>query len=215
VGELDNSYNGEPEPGNQLASIDLAYSFPVGKSTTLKLYTEGTAEDQNVIMPFQFARLIGATIYGSHGDKGAHWRATFEYSDTVNTLAWIIGKRRFNGIYVHHLYRSGYNYHSQPIGHSLYNDTRLLSFTAEYRSQHDWRYVFKYHNAIVNMDGKSFILPHLPTKNINVIEADISKSFSNHRINLKTQYIHNKNKLSKATNSNFTIEITWTINLTN
>ena len=219
VGELDNSYNGEPEPGNQLASIDLAYSFPIGETTTLKLYAEGTAEDQNVIMPFQFARLMGFTLYGAHGNQGNHWRAGFEYTDTANTLAWIVGKRRFGTIYHHHIYRSGYKYEGESIGHSLFNDTRLFTISLSYNDSEDWGYNIKYHNAFINMDGLSSDIKtagqqpiHKPAKYVNIIEGTIQKSFSNHSFEIGVYYMRSHFILPIKSESQFSVELTWKIN---
>jgi hypothetical protein len=202
-----------------LASIDLAYSFSISKETTLKLYAEGTAEDQNVILPFQFSRLLGATIYSSHGDQGNSWRATFEYSDTADTLVWIFGKRQFNVMYNHGIYQSGYKYKQMPIGHSLFNDSRLFTLSLTYNASNNWMYNLKLHNAFINMDGLSTEYKanqspiHKLANHVNIIEATISKEFSAHQIKLNIQYMNTKFVLPHTPINNFNIQLSWKFNL--
>ncbi|WP_339862395.1 capsule assembly Wzi family protein [Paremcibacter congregatus] len=172
VGDLDNTGTAN-EPGNQLASIDLAYSMAVGERTSLKLYAEGTAEDQNVVLPFQFAKLIGASLYGPYGDDGASWRLTTEYSDTTSRHAWLFGKQRYNVIYRHFIYGTGYRYKTRSIGHSLDNDSRLLSVVTQYQSPNGWEYTAKYHHVKINIDGKGGNSVSLPNETMDIFEASM------------------------------------------
>jgi len=185
VGNLDNTGTVN-EPGNQLASIDLAYSMGVGKNTSLKLYAEGTAEDQNVIMPFQFAKLLGASLYGPYGDDGASWRLTTEFSDTRDKLAWLFGKERYNVIYEHFIYNTGWRYKGRTLGHSLDNDSRLISVIAQYQDSNGWAYTAKYHQATINIDGTGKNTVSVPTKNISIFEASVQRDidFGNIKANL-------------------------------
>lgn len=172
VGNLDNTGTAN-EPGNQLASIDLAYSMNLSKNTSLKLYAEGTAEDQNVIMPFQFAKLIGASIYGPYGDDGASWRLTTEFSDTTSRHVWLFGKQRYNVVYEHFIYRTGYRYKDRSLGHSLDSDSRLLTLSAQFNAANNWAYTAKYNRAEINIDGAGRNSVSVPTKNITIFEASV------------------------------------------
>lgn len=185
-GNLDNTGTTN-EPGNQLASIDLAYSMAVGKTTSLKLYAEGTAEDQNVILPFQFAKLLGASIYGPYGDKGARWRLTAEFSDTVSQLAWLFGKRRNNVIYEHFIYQTGYRFKGRTLGHSLDNDSKLISVVAQYQDYSGWEYTVKYHNAKINVDGVGNNSVSVPKKYLDIFDASIQGDigFGNLKVTLR------------------------------
>ncbi len=172
VGDLDNTGTAN-EPGNQLASIDLAYSMAIGKNTALKLYAEGTAEDQNVVFPFQFAKLLGASIYGPFGNKGSSWRITTEYSDTISRNVWLFGEQRNNVIYEHFIYKTGYRYQGRPLGHSLDNDSRLISIIAQYQDSNNWEYIVKYHNAKINVDGTGNNTVSVLNKKIDIYEASL------------------------------------------
>lgn len=210
VGDLDNT-GSENEPGNQLASIDLAYSMGLSKNTTLKIYAEGTAEDQNVIMPFQYARLIGATLYGPYGDGGAGWRLTAEYTDTASTHAWLFGKRGYNVIYEHSIYKTGYRYKARSLGHSLDNDSKLLTLEAKFQTVNNWEYTFKYNRAKINIDGSSRIFFPTPAKNIDVLEAGFQGDviFGNFFINMKHSFDSDP---TLGINASFTtIGINWAL----
>ena len=172
IGDLDNTGTIN-EPGNQLASIDFSYSLSVGDKANLKLYIEGTGEDEYYLMPFQFAKLIGASLYGPYGDMGGRWRLTTEFSDTVSRHAWLFAKQRNNVIYEHFIYRTGYRYKGRPLGHSLDNDSKLISVVAQYQGSNNWEYTVKYHNAKINVDGTGNNTVSVPNKNINIFEASI------------------------------------------
>ncbi|PHZ84855.1 capsule assembly Wzi family protein [Paremcibacter congregatus] len=172
VGDLDNTGTAN-EPGNQLASIDLAYSMAVGERTSLKLYAEGTAEDQNVVLPFQFSRLIGISAFGAYGESGASWRMTAEITDTADTLVWLFGTRRFNVMYEHSIYGTGYRYQGRAVGHSLDNDSKLISIVWEYKGFNGWGYTAKYHRARINVDGTGNNTVSVSNENIDVFEVSL------------------------------------------
>lgn len=194
VGELENKVG---EPGNQLASIDFSYSMGLGSNSNIKFYIEGTAEDEFILVPFQFAKLIGISLYGPYGDDGAQWRFTTEYTDTVSKHVWLFAKQRFNLIYEHHLYRTGYRYKGRSIGHSLDSDSRLLSVVAQYTDSSGWEYTAKYHHAEINIDGTGRTvfnignagrtLVVIPNNNIDIFETKIHGSigFGDLTFNLK------------------------------
>jgi len=170
IGDLDNpdTLNGiNEEPGNQLASIDLSYSFKLANNKVLKLYAEGTAEDQNVILPFQFARLLGASILSSNDN---YWSVTAEFSDTVSTHYWIGGQRKPNVIYKHHIYKTGYHYKNRSLGHTLDSSSRLVSLSFEYLTNNNTHYSMKFHNAVVNSSSAGVNTLSKTKKIINLLE---------------------------------------------
>lgn len=170
VGELENK---KGDPGNQLASLDFSYTMGLGSKSNVKFYVEGTAEDEWILFPFQFSRLIGTTAFGAFGDDGASWRLTAEYTDTADTLVWLFGNRRYNVMYEHSTYRTGYRYKGRAIGHSLDNDSKLISVVGQFKDTNNWEYIIKYHRAEINVDGSGNNTLSLPRKNINIFEASV------------------------------------------
>ncbi|NOZ42956.1 MAG: capsule assembly Wzi family protein, partial [Alphaproteobacteria bacterium] len=205
---------GENKPGgsgNQLASIDLGYTMAVGKRTSLKLYAEGTAEDQNVIMPFQYARLVGATFYGPWGDKGGQWRLTTEISDTRDSLAWFFGRIRYNVIYEHSTYTTGYRFRGRSLGGSLDNDSILISVAGEYQAPDGWLYRLKYHRAEINIDGAGKNTVSVPRKNLNIIEASVTGSLGFGKIKLDLRHASDGIPRLGNTGAFTTIGIDWSV----
>ena len=144
------------EPGNQLASVDMAYSFGIGKDTVLKIYGEATAEDEagELFLPKRFARLFGASAYGPWGISGAKWRATVEYADTTSTEYILFGRRIPNAIYEHSIYHNGYRYKGRTLGHNLDSDGRLLLGHMEFTTDEGMNFDLEYKNVAVNRDGR-------------------------------------------------------------
>ncbi|MEZ5757452.1 MAG: capsule assembly Wzi family protein [Emcibacteraceae bacterium] len=130
VGDLDNTGT-RNEPGNQLASIDLSYSTNFGDKS-LKIYAEGTAEDQNVILPFQYSRLVGGTLTMPIGENGDSLSINAELSDSGDVQAWFFGKRYPGTMYNHSIYGTGHRYDGRSLGHSLDTDSRLASLMISY-----------------------------------------------------------------------------------
>ncbi|WP_417624793.1 capsule assembly Wzi family protein [Paremcibacter congregatus] len=210
VGDLDNTGTAN-EPGNQLASIDLAYSMAVGERTSLKLYAEGTAEDQNVVLPFQFAKLIGASLYGPYGDDGASWRLTTEYSDTTSRHAWLFGKRKNNTLYEHFIYKSGYRYKGRSLGHSLDNDSKLISVIVQYQGSNDWEYTAQYHYADINVDGNGKNTVSVPNKRISIFEVLLQRNIGFGKIKIDLRH-SGKNISTLGSSSAFTsCGVLWSI----
>ncbi len=181
VGDLENRAG---DPGNQLASIDLSYTAGLGRMSNIKIYAEGTAEDEHIIVPFQFSRLIGATVFGAFGNDGASWRFTAEYTDTANTLVWLFGERRYNVMYEHSTYQTGYRYKGRAIGHTLDNDSKLISVVGQFKDANDWEYTVKYHRANINVDGAGKNTLSLARKDINIFEASIQGDIGFSHFNL-------------------------------
>ncbi len=187
--DLDNTTGIKQEPGNQLASIDVSYTMQVDNSIFLKIYGEGAAEDEleKFFVPFKYSGLAGATLYGSHGAKGAQWRVTMEYSDTSSHNAFLFGKQRFNLIYEHDIYKTGYRYKGRSLGHSLDNDSKLTSVVVQYQDSYGREYTAKYQNVKINVDGTGRNPLSVPNRNIDIFEASVQSDFGigNIAVNLR------------------------------
>ena len=180
-GDLDNFGDTKEDilnqPGNQLASLDFAYSFSVKDDINIKLYFEGTAEDLVIVLPYTYARLAGVTFYGPYGDAGSHWRITTEASDTTGSLAWLYGHHRKGVLYNHFIYKTGYRYKGRTIGHSLDSDSQLFSISTSYTTPDNWKFQLKYQRAKINVDGIGRNTVSVPTKNIDIFEASVQGNF--------------------------------------
>ncbi|MFC7049252.1 capsule assembly Wzi family protein [Emcibacter nanhaiensis] len=187
-GDVENSGTSE-EPGNQLASVDMAYSFGVGQDAVLKLYAEATAEDEagKLFLPKFFARLAGVSVYGPWGDSGAQWRVTAEYADTTATEYLYFGDRLKNVIYDHFIYHSGYRYKQRALGHSLDNDSKIFSAIFDYNGRSGDKISLKYENVLVNSDDTSFEDQVFNREKMHVFELGYANQieFFNYQVSLR------------------------------
>ena len=206
-GELDNGA-GAAEPGNQLASIDFAYSHQFGDKS-LRAYFEGTAEDQNVIMPFQYARLLGVTLVSPVGDKGDTLTLNSEWSDSGNVLAWFFGERRGGIIYSHTIYQTGHRYNDRSLGHSFDNDSKLISLSASYTRAGGDNYRLSFRTATINWDNNDNNIISLTPQKYTSLEASASNQFNFGRIETKMSVQTKANTLTQGILPQFTAGIMW------
>ena len=181
IGDLDNPVDRtdlSQEPGNQLASIDLSYSMKINNKTSIKLYAEGTAEDLLVFLPYEYAKLAGASISGPTNNGGL-WKISTEFSDTISTLVWFGGRRKEGVHYNHHIYQTGHRYKGRVLGNNLDYDSQLLSLSAELSDKNNWRFKIKYQHALININGDKFY-PSSSSSNeetINIVEFSANTGF--------------------------------------
>jgi hypothetical protein len=148
------------QAGNQLAGFDVSYTHRFGP-VAAKFYFEGEAEDFDNIILEQWARLIGTTLSGPWGKKGAGWTATVEYADT-RAASFFNGTplEKLTGgettypfaMYNNSLYTSGYSYNALPIGHWADGDSRNLSFSAALTDTRNRRWYASVRSVHLNID---------------------------------------------------------------
>lgn len=175
VGDLDNTGTAN-EPGNQLASIDLSYTFNVGESS-VKLYGEGTAEDEHVVIPFQYSRLVGATVTNPIGENGDMLTFNAELSDSGNVEAWFFGHRAPGVMYNHTIYGTGHRYDGRTLGHSFDNDSKLASLSATYVRGAGDTYSVRYNTGTINWDNTSRNIVSAESQKYQSLEITASKTF--------------------------------------
>ena len=120
------SLDGSNEPGNQQATIDARYSFAVSQ-TNNAMYFQFTGEDEAGGLPSRGMVQLG--LESSFLYRNAQHRFVLELSDTTSES---YSDERPNYAYEHGIYRSGYRYKNRPMGASVDNDSRLMSFTANH-----------------------------------------------------------------------------------
>ena len=211
VGDLDNRGSREESPGNQLAMLDLSYSFAMKNGLNVKLYAEGTAEDLIVVVPYTYSRLIGATFFGAYGETGNHFRFTTEYSDTTGSLAWLYGEHRKGIMYNHSLYTSGYRHYDKVIGHSLDSNSKYISLKAAIVRADGWEYSLKFQNILVNSENDNKNKLSLSRERINSLNINVITQTNIGRIQLDGRIMDNEVNTPLEDSVNFTVGLTWDI----
>jgi hypothetical protein len=110
------------EPGNQMAGYDMRLRSP-WHALPVAFYTQWIGEDEAGGMPSKFLGQLGLEVWGATGIGAYRIRA--EYTDTACTFTRETPD--FNCAYRHNIYPQGYTHRSRVIGHSLDNDSRMLS----------------------------------------------------------------------------------------
>jgi len=212
VGDLDNIGTVSNQPGNQLASIDLSYSFSLKDNVNVKLYAEGTAEDIIVAIPYTYSRIIGASFYGPMGEGGSQYRITAELSDTTGSLAWLYGKHRKGIMYNHdHIYKTGYRYYNRVIGHSLDTNSKYVSLKATLIKSNGWEYSIKYQNILVNSENDSKNQLSASREQINSFNLTAKTQTNFGEIQLNARIMDNEINTPLEGKENVIIKASWEI----
>ena len=144
----------EDEPGNQIAGLSLRWRLPA--AIPLAYYYQRMSEDAT-INPKEWGALfdLHGLEYWGHGER-LRWRLHFEYADTMSESI------SPNIIYEHHIYRSGYRYHGQAIGHNIDNDSLMRSLGLLLQHQHGQQWQLTLSQAHLNQDGgnRSALIPN-------------------------------------------------------
>ena len=207
VGDLDNTGTLN-EPGNQLASIDLSYSLNISDKS-LKIYAEGTAEDEGFIIPYQYSRLIGSTLTMPIGERGDSFKINAELSDSGNVRAWLFGERRARIMYEHFIYKTGYRYDGRTLGHSFDNDSKLASLTATYIRSRGDSYRVSLRTATLNWDNTNKHIVSAHRQKYQSLELMASKQFAFGHLEAKMNVQSKAVTLTQGTLPRFVGGLTW------
>lgn len=210
-GDLDNTGPVSEQPGNQLAQIDLSYTFPVNEDVNIKIYAEGTAEDISIVLPFQYARLAGASLYSPLGQNGDQLRLTAEYSDTTGSRAWFFGEHRKGTLYNHFIYTDGYRYFDRVIGHSLDSNSRYVSIKATITKVDGLEYSIEYKNIEINSENNNRNKLSFSREKINSLSANVTVLTEFGKIQLDGRIMDNEINTPLENEVNFRAGLIWEI----
>lgn len=179
-GNADNSTIGDTQafldqPGNQLAGFDISYTHRFGP-VSAKLYAEAEAEDFDNVILEQYMRMVGTSLSGPWGSKGAVWTANLEYTDTYAASLFngtpleklTGGETRYpRSAYNNVLYFDGFTYKRLPIGHWTDGDARnlvLAGALTDTRNRRWYGSVRSVHLNVTNTGNPPFAIagPGLP-----------------------------------------------------
>ena len=165
VGNADNPTGSKRDyvrqPGNQLAGFDISYTRRFGRIAG-KVYIEVEAEDFSHILIEQFGRQVGTTWSGPWGGKGASWKATVEYADTLAAEffngtplenAFKSGLKYPGSFYNNNLYLDGYTYRGRPIGYWTDGDSRNLTASLSVTDTRNRRWYGSVNSVHLNITG--------------------------------------------------------------
>ena len=211
IGDLDNTIT-DYEPGNQLASIDIAHSITLGDKS-LRIYAEGTAEDIEFAIPYQYSRLIGATLTAPVGESGENLSFNIELSDSGDVLAWLIGDRRDGVMYGHTIYKTGHRYDGRTLGHSFDNDSKLASLAVTYTKSDGEFYRISIRTATLNWDDTSRNIVSAERQKYQSFEFFASKRFEFGHLDAKMNIQSRAVTLTQGILPRLAAGLTWRIDI--
>ena len=121
----DDSLADPEQPGNQMAGYDVRLRSP-WRGLPMAVYGQFIGEDEAGGLPSKFLGLMGVEAWGG-GTQGS-WRAHAEYTDT--TCSFSRERPQVDCAYRNSVYPQGYTHRGRMIGHSMDNDSRMLSVGA-------------------------------------------------------------------------------------
>ena len=152
-GVSDNCYNIEcrvTEPGNQLAGFDFSWDTPWANAT---IYGQRIGDDYYNGLPTDNALQLGAKLPLS---TDLFTGILFIEQDDTRTRASV---DRYNVLYNHHMYQTGYRYQGRAIGSTWDNDSKILSVGAVgYLSNGD-QIELRYSEGTINRDSVETAFP--------------------------------------------------------
>lgn len=136
------------EPGNQLGGYDVRWSVTPAR---LALYGQLIGEDESVMLPTAKMLLAGVEHWGMIREQS--FRLFFEYADTATYRGLDFGGAPgYNTAYNHHLFKDGYRYYGDALGHSADNDTIVRSLGLVTTNSRGWSSQFIVRRGTINRD---------------------------------------------------------------
>ena len=132
------------EPGNQLAGYDISWDVPWLNAT---VYGQKIGEDEIGKKPAKNARQIGLKVPINTGLFSG--MLFIEHDDTATDKP--LG--RYNVIYNHHLYKTGYRYQGRAIGATWDNDSKVSSIGAIGYAANGDQLELRYVKGTINRDS--------------------------------------------------------------
>lgn len=134
---------------NDEATIEVKGIINVG-SLTISPYFQMMNEDTGPFVHADTSHLIGSSFTAPMGDRGAHWRVTTEYADSVATFNAFGGTVVHGSSYNNTGYADGFRYRGRTLGFSLDSDSRLASLIGQVTDSDGWTYRAVYRFAKIS-----------------------------------------------------------------
>ncbi|MBY5937651.1 capsule assembly Wzi family protein [Marinobacter nauticus] len=149
----DNGQLEENDPGNQIASIDIRYGFPVGDNS-MSVYSQMMGEDEAGAFPARKSWLLGTDWTTSLGDSQQQWY--LEYTNT--TADEFLGDAIPSITYEHSTYQTGYRYYGRNMASTFEGDAEAATLGAYnfFPNGHNLRVGLTW--ADLNTDGRSRVI---------------------------------------------------------
>ncbi|KAE8544183.1 capsule assembly Wzi family protein [Marinobacter nauticus] len=166
----DNGQLEENDPGNQIASIDIRYGFPVGDNS-MSVYSQMMGEDEAGAFPARKSWLLGTGWTTRLGDSQQQWY--LEYTNT--TADDFLGDAIPSITYEHSTYQTGYRYYGRNMASTFEGDAEAATLGAYnfFPNGHNLGVVITW--ADLNKDGGSRVAATNPAVfyNVSTVQQEV------------------------------------------
>lgn len=172
IGGADNCDTAEcrvDEPGNQLAAIDLSWQMPILDAT---LYGQHLGEDEAGYMPSRSSQQWG--LKRPIAGLGISGILFLEFDNTTT----VTYEQRYNILYNHGIYQTGYRYRGRALGATWDNDSKVTTVGFVGQLDNGDQLDIRYSRGEINIDSLSGV----PTRHsITKAGAEFSRLSANWR----------------------------------
>jgi hypothetical protein len=193
------------QPGNQLAGLDLRWSWPAAR-VPLAIYAQGIGEDEAGLMPSKYLGLFGFETW--HAVGGGSLRLHAEYADTA--CDFVNSEPEFGCAYESIVYTTGYRYRGRAIGHTLDGDGESVTVGASWIDPASRRWELLGRDAKVNRAGASTgnTLADAPAR-VHELRASHERSYAWGNISLSAGYTDVESDGAHRIEDGFGGYVTW------
>ena len=149
IGGADNCDTAEcrvDEPGNQLAAIDLSWQMPILDAT---LYGQHLGEDEAGYMPSRSSQQWG--LKKPIAGLGISGILFLEFDNTTT----VTYEQRYNILYNHSIYQTGYRYRGRALGATWDNDSKVTTVGFVGQLDNGDQLYIRYSHGEINIDSLS------------------------------------------------------------
>lgn len=152
------------DPSNQVAGFDFRYSFSPW-NTPMGLYGQLMGEDEAGGLPSKLSSLAGLDLVTGMGKGSQRW-----FVEATETVAgsWI-SERRYNTMYEHGTYRSGFRYHGRNLATTWEGDARAVTLGIQQYFRSNVTVALHLTQATLNQDG--VIRANVPEDGYQVLQS--------------------------------------------
>ncbi|WP_423941935.1 capsule assembly Wzi family protein [Alcanivorax sediminis] len=157
-------FDEDDDPSNQVAGFDFRYSFSPW-NTPMGLYGQFMGEDEAGGLPSKLSSLAGLDLVTGMGQGSQRW-----FVETTETVAgsWI-SERRYNAMYEHSTYQSGFRYHGRNLATTWEGDARAVTLGIQQYFRSNVTVALHLTQATLNQDG--VIRANVPEDGYQVLQS--------------------------------------------
>lgn len=196
------------EPGNQLAGVDIRYTFSAFGMTG-GIYGELIGEDEAGLLPSHVMTLVGTDWY--FGNKEHLYQAYLEYTDTFVDCGF--GGVAGNCAYEHHIFKNGYRRYGRSMGSTYDSDAHVVTLGLTQHITGGYGWFGKLHWMQLNKDNTNSIHTDHPLSTVAVerIQVDAGVQFPLFKGLTKVSgYIyHQKEDITNQTDTDAALRLSW------